>query len=82
MVMGKTQDIDEIGPADILQMGNHLGLAPRKVRSVAKEIAEVAISALRNEGTTLDDHGFGTALYRVDEIEEDMLPRLEVLGGV
>ncbi len=82
MVMGETQDIDEIGPADILQMGNHLGLAPRKVRSVAKEIVEVAISALRNEGTTLDGYGFGTALYRVDEIEEDMLPRLEVLGGV
>ena len=82
MVMGETQDIDEIGPADILQMGNHLGLAPRKVRSVAKEIAEVAISALRNEGATLDDHGFGTALYRVDEIEEDMLPRLEVLSSM
>lgn len=79
MALGDHLDINEVTPSDFSIVADHLGVALRLLRSIAQELAEKALPALREESARLEGLGFDDAPYIADDIEEDVYPRLEVL---
>ncbi|MEC4176166.1 HipA domain-containing protein [Adlercreutzia sp. R7] len=79
MAIGEHSDIDGVTTADFAVLAEQLGVGMKVLRGIATTFTEQAIPALRNEGARLGDEGYGTAPYIADDIEEDILPRLELL---
>ncbi|MEG0477544.1 MAG: HipA domain-containing protein [Raoultibacter sp.] len=82
MRIGSASHIDAIVPADFIQFAQELGISQKILEKIAQELAEKSVSALRSIAEALIFEGFTQAGYVADNMEEDMLPRLEVLRKV
>ena len=82
MALGSTRNIDAVMPEDLKAFASQIDVSERMLKKVAKRISETLLPALRNEARKLDGEGFPSAYFVADNMEEDMAPRLKVLGKV
>ena len=80
MAIGRHRVIDEVDADDFKLLANQLGVGLPLIRGIVKELVENAQKAILEEGERLGGLGYGAAPYIADDIEEDMMPRLEVLA--
>lgn len=81
MVIGEHVNINEVTPKDFQLLADQLGISFRTVRTLSKELTKSVVLNLRQESERLARQGFENAPYIVDDMEEDILPRIEVLKG-
>ncbi|MEY8461539.1 HipA domain-containing protein [Eggerthellaceae bacterium 24-137] len=79
MAIGNHSDIEDVTVADFAILAEQLGVGIKLLRNIADSFAAAALPALREEGARLGDEGYEAAPYIADDIEEDILPRLELL---
>lgn len=82
MAIGSHSDIEEVTVADFSILAEQLGVGIKLLRDIAGTFAKHALPALREEGSRLDDEGYQAAPYIADDIEEDIIPRLELLTSL
>lgn len=82
MAIGSTRAINEVEANDILGATAQLNLSPKITQSIAANLEKHLIPALQKAGKSLEEQGFSESLYLADEIEEDTVPRLEVLKKI
>ena len=82
MAIGGHSDIDEVTIADFAILAEQLGVGIKLLRDIAGTFAEHALPALREEGNRLDNEDYKAAPYIADDIEEDIMPRLELLASL
>lgn len=82
MAIGSHSDIEEVTVADFLILTEQLGVGIKLLRDIAGTFVEHALPALREEGARLDNEGYKAAPYIADDIEEDIMPRLELLTSL
>lgn len=80
MAIGRHRVIDEVGADDFKLLSGQLGVGLPLIRGIAECLVENAQKAILAEGERLGDLGYGAAPYIADDIEEDMMLRLEVLA--
>lgn len=79
MSIGNHSDIEDVTVADFASPAEQLGVGIKLLRNIADSFAAAALPALREEGARLGDEGYEAAPYIADDIEEDILPHLELL---
>lgn len=82
MAIGRHRIIDEIDAADFELLAEQLGVGMALIRGVAEELIAHVQKAIREEGERLGELGYKAAPYIVDDMEEDILPRMELLAGL
>lgn len=82
MALGSTRDIDAVTADDIRELAVQIGVSGRLLRKTARALDERIVPALRAEAERLDKRGFPDAPFISDDLEEDMAPRLKVLGAI
>lgn len=82
MAIGRHRVIDDVDAADFELLAGQLGVGMALIRGIAEELAVHAQRAIREEGDRLGELGFKAAPYIADDIEEDILPRMELLAGL
>lgn len=70
--------IDEIGPSHLAHVANSLGMRSAALRGICGKLAAETVPALREAAKRIEA-SFPLAPYIVDDLEEDMAPRLEVM---
>lgn len=80
MDLGGTRAIDDITPNNLTALASDLGIRPAALRNICDDIAGKVVPALRSEAAKIKKR-FPLAPYVVDDLEEDMAPRFEVVNA-
>lgn len=80
MAFGGTRRLEEIEADDILALAGQLGVSARSVKRIADEVASSVVPGFIGAAAQIAAQGFDDAPYLVDELEEELAPRLDVLA--
>ena len=78
MDFGTTRQIDEIGLSHLTDVANSLGMRSAALRDICEKLAAETVFALREAAKGIEA-SFPLAPYIVDDFEEDIAPRLEIM---
>lgn len=82
MALGTARMLDDVDVSALHELGEQLGFTSRRLRQLTTPLTVNLVPSLRAKAQELDERGFKEALYVFDRLEDDLLPRLEVLASL
>ena len=73
------QSIDDVVPQTFIHLAEEIGISVNSLKSIALTISENVISEILNAGKGKYGNVFESTPYIADDIEEDIVPRLQVM---